>query len=354
VAGARPNFVKVAPLLRAFDAQWPQRVQFVNTGQHYDDAMSMAFFRDLEIRPPDISLGVGSGSHAEQTAKLLIGLEATFNALRPRRVVVVGDVNSTLAAALVAAKLQIPVDHVEAGLRSFDRGMPEEINRLVTDSVSERLFVSEASGVRNLLREGHPRNRVHLVGNVMIDSLVRALPLVRKRQASLRLGLSPKQFGVVTLHRPSNVDRVPSLRRAIVELKRISREIPLVFPVHPRTDAKIRSLGLPDSSRLRMVPPMGYIDFLSLVQEARFVITDSGGVQEETTFLNVPCLTLRATTERPVTVEQGSNILAGEDPRHLHHLVATILSSPAPRKARPRFWDGHSAERIAGILSDLF
>ncbi len=353
VAGARPNFVKVAPLLRAFDARWPRRVQFINTGQHYDDAMSLAFFRDLGIRKPDVDLGVGSGSHAEQTARLLVGLEQTLARTRPRRVVVVGDVNSTMAAALVAAKLQIPVDHVEAGLRSFDRGMPEEINRLVTDSISDRLFASEPSGVRNLLLEGHDRRKVHLVGNVMIDSLVHALPRALRRRAFARFGVGPKEYGVVTLHRPSNVDHPGGLRRAMVELKRIARETPLLFPVHPRTAARIEALGISPSPHLRLIAPMGYLDFLSVLREARFVITDSGGVQEETTFLGVPCLTLRTTTERPVTVTDGSNTLAGDDPRVLHRLVLRLQGAKARRKARPRLWDGRAAERVAKILAAL-
>lgn len=353
VAGARPNFVKVAPLLRAFDARWPRRVQFVNTGQHYDDAMSRSFFRDLGIRNPDVDLGVGSGSHAQQTARLLVGLESVISAARPRRVVVVGDVNSTMAAALVAAKLQIPLDHVEAGLRSFDRAMPEEINRLVTDSVADHLFASESAGVRNLLREGHPRRRVHLVGNVMIDSLVRALPLATQRRAFARHGLLAKEFGVVTLHRPSNVDDADSLRRVLVELRRIAVDIPLLFPVHPRTGARIEALGVSSSSQLMMVPPMGYLDFLSVLQGARFAITDSGGVQEETTFLAVPCLTLRSTTERPATVKEGSNILVGDDPERLYPLLAGIRARTERRRRRPRLWDGRSAERIAKIIHAL-
>lgn len=353
VAGARPNFVKVAPLLRAFDARWPGRVQFVNTGQHYDDAMSLAFFRDLGIRKPDVDLGVGSGSHAEQTAKLLVGLEQTFSASKPARVVVVGDVNSTMAAALVAGKLQIPVDHVEAGLRSFDRGMPEEINRLVTDAISDRLFASEPSGVRHLIKEGHNPRKVHLVGNVMIDSLVHALPQASARRTFARFDLAAKGYGVVTLHRPSNVDEPTGLRRVMVELKKIARETPLLFPVHPRTAARIEALGIKGSPHLRLIEPLGYLDFLSLLQGARFVITDSGGVQEETTFLRVPCLTLRTTTERPVTVTEGSNRLVGDDPRTLLPLVRKIGTGFKPRSTRPRFWDGRAAERVAKIIASL-
>lgn len=353
IAGARPNFVKVAPLLRAFDERWPRRVQFINTGQHYDDAMSLSFFRDLAIRTPDTNLGVGSGSHAEQTARLLVGLEQTLGTSQPRRVVVVGDVNSTMAAALVAAKLRIPVDHVEAGLRSFDRGMPEEINRLVTDSISDRLFASEPSGVRNLLDEGHDPRKVHLVGNVMIDSLVHALPRASRREAFAQFDVAAGGYGVVTLHRPSNVDSPAGLRRVVVELKRIARAVPLLFPVHPRTAARMDALGISPSPHLRMIAPMGYLDFLSVLQAARFVITDSGGVQEETTFLGVPCLTLRTTTERPVTVTQGSNTLVGDDPRVLHPLVQKLNRAKVRRRTHPRFWDGRAAERVAKIISTL-
>jgi len=353
VAGARPNFVKVAPLLRAFDGRWPRQVQFINTGQHYDDAMSLAFFRDLGIRRPDVNLGVGSGSHGEQTARLLVGLEQTLSVSKPRRVIVVGDVNSTMAAALVAAKLQIPVDHVEAGLRSFDRSMPEEINRLVTDSISDRLFASEPSGVKHLLAEGHDRKRVHLVGNVMIDSLVHALPRAIQRQAFARFDVASKAYGVVTLHRPSNVDNPAGLRRAVAELKAIARETPLLFPLHPRTSARIEALGIAPSKNLRMIAPMGYLDFLSVLRSARFVITDSGGVQEETTFLGVPCLTLRTTTERPVTVTEGSNTLVGDDPRVLRAMVRRLSGTKPVRKAHPRLWDGRAAERVARILAGL-
>ena len=353
VAGARPNFVKAAPLLRAFDARWPRRVEFINTGQHYDDAMSLSFFRDLGIRKPDVNLGVGSGSHAEQTARLLVALEQALGTSRPGRVVVVGDVNSTMAAALVAAKLHIPVDHVEAGLRSFDREMPEEINRLVTDSIADQLFASEPSGVKNLLREGHHRKRVHLVGNVMIDSLFRALPRASRRKAFARFGVTAKGYGIVTLHRPSNVDSPSGLRRVVSELKRIARDTPLLFPVHPRTAARIEVLGISPSPNLRMIAPMGYLDFLSALHEARFVITDSGGVQEETTFLGVPCLTLRTTTERPITVERGTNTLVGDDPRRLLALVRRIHGLKASRKTRPRLWDGHAAERITQVIAAL-
>lgn len=353
VAGARPNFVKVAPLLRAFDRRWPGRVEFINTGQHYDDAMSLAFFRDLGIRAPDVNLGVGSGSHGEQTARLMIGLERAIGASRPRRVIVVGDVNSTMAAALVAAKLQIPVDHVEAGLRSFDRDMPEEINRLVTDAIADQLFASEPSGVRHLLAEGHKARKVHMVGNVMIDSLVHALPQASPRLAYSQFGLAPRGFGVVTLHRPSNVDSPGGLKRVMRELKKIARETPLLFPVHPRTAARITNLGVSSSPRLRMIPPMGYLDFLSVLEGARFVITDSGGVQEETTYLGVPCLTLRTTTERPVTVSEGSNTLVGDDPRALLPLVRRLSERRGRRIRRPRLWDGRAAERVAKILAAL-
>jgi len=349
VVGARPNFVKAAPLVSAFARHPNLRTRIVHTGQHYDEAMSRSFLRDLSLPRPDAHLRVGSGTHGLQTGRVMERLEAYLDARHVDRLVVVGDVNSTMGAALTGAKLGIPVDHVEAGLRSGDRSMPEEINRIVTDSVASRFFVSEPSGVRNLLQEGHPRSRIHHVGNVMIDSLVRALPRARARAIWTSLGLSVREYGVVTLHRPANVDdpqRLESIRRALV---RVAGRCPLVFPVHPRTAHRLGRLA--KGGAVRWTVPLGYLDFLSLLSGSRLVITDSGGIQEETTYLGIPCLTLRSNTERPITVEQGTNTLVGADMTLLERLIEEVLSGAYRRGRRPRLWDGRAAERIARILA---
>jgi UDP-N-acetylglucosamine 2-epimerase (non-hydrolysing) len=343
VVGARPNFAKVAPVWRACQARGMAQA-LVHTGQHYDANMSQVFLDELGLPAPDENLGVGSGSHAEQTARIMMAIEPVLVKRRPRWLVVYGDVNSTIAAALVAAKLEIPVAHVEAGLRSFDRSMPEEINRLLTDQIAMLLLTPSEDGDANLLREGIARERIHCVGNVMIDTLVRLLPqaIARPRDRF------PKGLALVTLHRPSNVD-IPTRLEAILDtLIRLSTKLPVVFPVHPRTRARIGNRPLP--SGLQLIEPLGYLDFLGLEREARVVITDSGGVQEETTFLQVPCLTLRPNTERPVTVTLGSNVIVGDDLPRLEQEVDSILGGAIKISQIPPLWDGHAGERIAQLL----
>jgi UDP-N-acetylglucosamine 2-epimerase (non-hydrolysing) len=360
VAGARPNFVKVAPLDRAFRRSGLFRVRLVHTGQHYDDAMSGSFFRDLGMSAPDASLNVGSGSHAAQTARVLDAFEQDLLAHEPDLVVVVGDVNSTSACALAAAKMHYPdgrrprVAHVEAGLRSFDRGMPEEINRIVTDSIADYLFVTEPSGADNLSREGHPLERVFLVGNVMIDTLLSQAARARARGAWRGFGMTHQAYGVVTLHRPSNVDDPCRLLELAAGLESAAASLPLIFPVHPRTRARLDEAGAGGFRRLVMCDPLPYIDCLSLLAGARAVITDSGGIQEETTVLGVPCLTLRDTTERPITITHGTNRLIGSHPAAILRELETVLSSPMPNVAAPPLWDGRAAERIVDILERAF
>ncbi len=352
IAGARPNFVKIAPLLRALEAYPHVQTTLIHTGQHYDSGLSDVFFRELEIRAPDVYLNVGSGSHGQQTARLIERLEAAFlNGANGRsaydRVVVVGDVNSTMAAALVAVKLHVPVAHVEAGLRSFDRSMPEEINRVVTDSVSDMLFVSEPAGVENLRREGHPPERIYLVGNVMIDTLLASIPKARARDTLARFGLEPRQYGVVTLHRPSNVDDPETLCRLLAVLRETSSVLRLVFPLHPRTRRRLEEFGLLDELNgepgMIATEPLGYLDFLAL--------TDSGGLQEESTALGIPCLTARPNTERPVTVHIGTSTLVGNDPDRLRENLRQVLEGRYKRGRVPELWDGRAAERIAAVLA---
>ncbi len=351
IVGARPNFMKIAPLLHEFRRRPRFRPVLIHTGQHFSPEMSDSFFADLEIPAPDVNLEVGSGSHAKQTAEVMLRLEPVIEKCRPDAVVVVGDVNSTMAAALIAAKLLIPVAHVEAGLRSFDRTMPEEINRLVTDAVSDFLFTTEPSGERNLLAEGVPREKIFFTGNVMIDTLLRFREKARCSDVIQRLGLEPGKYAVATLHRPSNVDDPERLPALIEMLGDLSRCLPVVFPVHPRT--KARMAALPENSRLLLVPPMPYLDFMRLMSEARLVLTDSGGIQEETTVLQVPCLTLRANTERPVTVDQGTNRLVGTDPAQALRAAMEVLDAPPPRNPPPDLWDGRASVRIADVLERL-
>ncbi|MGB9690110.1 non-hydrolyzing UDP-N-acetylglucosamine 2-epimerase [Thermogutta sp.] len=364
VVGARPNFMKMAPILRALRGYPEIRPVLIHTGQHYDPQLSDVFFQDLEMPRPDVHLNVGSGTHAQQTARIMEKMEEILVAGPPGggrfdRVIVVGDVNSTMAAALAAVKLQIPVAHVEAGLRSFDRTMPEEINRLVTDSVSDMLFVSEPSGMENLRREGHPEDQIHLVGNVMIDTLRALLPRARALETLDRLGLTPEQYGVVTLHRPSNVDDPQTLAGLLRVLADIAGELPVVFPVHPRTRQRIEAFGLGhllDGQRarqaaLRVLPPLGYLEFLSLTSQARVIITDSGGLQEESTALGIPCLTVRPNTERPITVTEGTSTLVGSDPVKLRRCLEDVLSGRYKTGRCPELWDGKAAERIAGVLA---
>lgn len=350
VAGARPNFMKVAPLLRELRRRPGFGVRLVHTGQHYDPSMSDTFFAELEIPPPDVNLGVGSGSHGAQTADVLKGIEAELMRERPDVVVVVGDVNSTIAAALAAVKLGIPVAHVEAGLRSFDRGMPEEINRILTDQISDWLFTTERDAETNLVREGIARERVHFAGNVMIDTLRAHLDRARKQGTLAKLGLAPKGYAVLTLHRPSNVDDPARLTSLFSVLEEIHRELPVLFPVHPRTRAAIaKGLG-GEPPKLRLTDPLGYLEFLELMSEAKLVLTDSGGIQEETTVLGVPCITLRENTERPVTVSQGTNVLVGHDPRRIREEVRRILDGRGKQGRVPEGWDGLAAQRIVDVL----
>ncbi|HTI49923.1 MAG TPA: UDP-N-acetylglucosamine 2-epimerase (non-hydrolyzing), partial [Planctomycetaceae bacterium] len=356
VVGARPNFMKMATLLQAFKKHPELHPILVHTGQHYDANLSDVFFEELEIQRPDISLEVGSGKHGAQTARILERFESVLEQGVPgggayHRVVVVGDVNSTMAATLAAVKLGVPVAHVEAGLRSFDRTMPEEINRIVTDSLSDMLFVSEPVGIENLRREGHPEKHLHLVGNVMIDCLVKLLPKARRQNTLERLQVRPGHYGVVTLHRPANVDEPEMLSQLLNVLAETAARLPLVFPIHPRTTARIREFGL--MSRLEaargiiQTPPLGYLDFLALTSQARLIVTDSGGLQEESTALGIPCLTMRPNTERPITVTEGSSSLVGSDAYQLQVRIHEVLAGTYKQGRCPALWDGHAAERIA-------
>jgi len=373
VAGARPNFMKIAPLMAAFGERPEITPLLVHTGQHYDRVMSDLFFRELGIPEPDLNLGVGSASHAVQTAEIMKAFEPIIVEEKPDAVLVVGDVNSTIACGLVAVKLGVKLIHVEAGLRSFDRTMPEEINRLLTDSISDLLFCSEPSGVENLRREGVAEEKIHLVGNVMIDTLLRNRD---KAEASTILDTlhlnSGRPYAVVTLHRPSNVDDPVMLGRIMTVLDEISREMPVVFPVHPRTRARlngVRSLKLaflenePDpvaenanfkdlTPGLMLIDPLGYLDFLKLMAHARIVLTDSGGIQEETTILGTPCLTLRENTERPITVEMGTNRLVGSEPERIMRAYREVVGGEMMSGGPPPLWDGQAAQRIAAVICD--
>jgi UDP-N-acetylglucosamine 2-epimerase (non-hydrolysing) len=356
IVGARPNFMKIAPIHKRMQATAGLVPVLVHTGQHYDGAMSKVFFEELGLPEPDIYLGVGSGSHGEQTGRLLVELEKVMVADRPDLVVVVGDVNSTMAAAIDAAKLGIPVAHVEAGLRSFDRGMPEEINRIVTDALSDLLFVSEDSGRDNLLREGARADRIHFVGNVMIDSLLGHRARAETSTALARLGLDRKRYALVTLHRPSNVDSSDGLRSILGALARIQREISIVFPIHPRTRKMIEQYGLSEIVEsmpdLYLIDPQGYLDFLRLMMDAGVVLTDSGGIQEETTVLGVPCVTLRDNTERPVTVTLGTNTLVGMDPERIVSAAFEALNGHCKTGKVPPLWDGRASERIVELITN--
>ncbi|MBI5418502.1 MAG: UDP-N-acetylglucosamine 2-epimerase (non-hydrolyzing) [Deltaproteobacteria bacterium] len=362
VAGARPNFMKVAPVVHALHAGREAarsagidlRVSIVHTGQHYDENMSDIFFRDLRIPKPDRHLEVGSGSHASQTARIMVAFEEALLADRPDLVVVVGDVNSTIACALTARKLGVKVAHVEAGLRSFDAEMPEEINRKLTDAISDLLFVTEESGIRNLRAEGVPAERIFLVGNVMIDTLKRNLSRVESGEFSPSPAVGEfcrgaRRYAALTLHRPSNVDSPDTLLPLWGAISEIARRIPVLFPVHPRTRAKLQAFGI-DGTGVTMIDPVGYLDMLYAVRGAAVVLTDSGGLQEETTALGVPCITIRENTERPVTVELGTNYLAGTKPEAILSAAREILSGKAKRGAVPPLWDGEAAGRIAAIL----
>ena len=352
VVGARPNFMKAAPVLRALAARDAVRQTLVHTGQHYDSTMSGVFFQQLGMPEPDRNLEIGSGSHAHQTAAIMVAFEPVVLETKPDLVLVYGDVNSTVAAALVCSKLRIPVGHVEAGLRSRDRSMPEEINRLLTDQISDLLFTPSADGDENLLREGIAREKIHRVGNVMIDTLVRLLP----RAIECFPSNLPSPYALVTLHRPSNVDDLPWLRNLLATLSDLSAQLNIIFPVHPRTRERLTKLGTTKAhaARLQLLEPLPYLEFLALQTRARFVITDSGGIQEETTFLGVPCLTIRENTERPITLTHGTNQLVGRDMQRLQEAAAEILRNDsvaaAPNPSRVPLWDGHAAERIADVI----
>lgn len=362
IVGARPNFMKMAPLLGALASeQYRGEVSatLIHTGQHYDQNLSNVFFAELGMPRPDVSLGVGSGAHGAQTARILERVETTLlegpsPGVGFDRLVVVGDVNSTMAATLAAVKMGIPVAHVEAGLRSFDRTMPEEINRVVTDSVADMLLVSEPAGVTNLLNEGHCEAEIHLVGNLMIDTLYRMLPHARDKQTAADLGLESTDYGVVTLHRPSNVDDLQTLTRLMQVLTEISEDLPLVFPVHPRTRARLTAAGLLEdldsAENLHLLEPLGYLAFLSLTSQARVIVTDSGGLQEESTALGIPCLTLRANTERPITVDEGTSTLLGNDAGKLRDALLDVVNNRYKLGRCPELWDGKAAERIAEVL----
>jgi len=349
VVGARPNFMKLAPVYAALTKRgFSQKI--VHTGQHYDEKMSEVFFRELDLPPPGINLEVGSGTHAEQTAKVMVRFERLVLKEPPEWVLVYGDVNSTVAVALVCAKLGLPLAHVEAGLRSFDRSMPEEINRLLTDQVADLLFTPSADADQNLMREGVSPGKIHLIGNVMIDTLVKFLP----RAKQLPLDAYPPCYVLVTLHRPSNVDNNVVLTSIFAALKRISFRLPVVFPVHPRTRQRLSHLvSFEYSADLHLIEPVGYLQFLGLEQRAAVVITDSGGIQEETTFLNVPCLTLRENTERPVTINVGTNLLIGLDHDRLEQEVDLVLAGKGKKGAAPPLWDGKASERIADVMTKV-
>lgn len=358
VVGARPNFVKAAPLLRQLRL-YPDQFSplLVHTGQHYDDNLSQQFFRDLEIPTPDEFLNIGSGSHAEQTAKIMIGIENTLQRESPELVVVFGDVNSTLAAAITASKLRIPLAHVESGLRNFDRSMPEEINRVLTDHLADILFASEESALANLAKEGIAKERVFLVGNIMIDSLCANLDKIKQAPVLDRLGLQPLSYATLTLHRANNVDESKILADLLSTIAEIAESIPVVFPCHPRTQKRMKEFGLADvmnNSRVRLTEPFGYLDFCALVHNSRFVLTDSGGIQEETTYMGIPCLTMRENTERPVTVQVGTNVLCGTDRELMISEARKIVTGEAKTGEVPRLWDGHTAERIVTVLQEWF
>jgi UDP-N-acetylglucosamine 2-epimerase (non-hydrolysing) len=352
VVGARPNFIKVAALIHAMRRRPVFQTQIIHTGQHFSPEMSDSFFQQLEIPEPDVNLGAGGGSQTEQTAEIMKRIEPVFQEHRPDVLIVVGDVNSTVAASLVAAKMRIPIAHVEAGLRSFDRAMPEEINRLVTDAISDYLFVTERSGEENLRREGADPARIFFTGNVMIDTLLRFRAKAAESDVVQRLGLTPQSYAVVTLHRPSNVDHPNRLAELIALLHELARELRIVFAVHPRTNQRIQSAGL-QVGDLLVIPPQSYLDFLRLTMDARLVLTDSGGIQEETTILQVPCLTLRENTERPVTIEHGTNRLVGTDTGAILQAARGVLTQPMPSGRIPELWDGRAADRIVDILERL-
>jgi len=354
IVGARPNFIKIAPLMAEMRRFPDIEPLLIHTGQHYDPNMSGRFFEELGIPMPGYNLEIGSGSHTWQMAQVMLALEPLLHEIRPDMVVVVGDVNSTMAAALVAAKLHIPLAHVEAGLRSFDRTMPEEINRMVTDSLSDFLFTTERSGNENLKHEGVPENKIHFVGNVMIDTLLRYRQHINDQNITDRFGVTSRNYVLLTLHRPSNVDVTETLSGIIDALADIQKKLPVLFPLHPRTRQRIAEAGLFERARnladLKLLEPLGYLEFLGLMAQAKLVMTDSGGIQEETTILGIPCLTLRENTERPVTITEGTNELVGSQAERIIAGVQRILDGKTGNSRYPELWDGHAAERIVNVL----
>ncbi|NII10576.1 UDP-N-acetylglucosamine 2-epimerase (non-hydrolyzing) [Oleiagrimonas sp. C23AA] len=352
IAAARPNFMKIAPLFHELQRQSWCQLRLVHTGQHYDKNMSEAFFSDLGLPRPDLHLGVGSGSHAEQTANVMLSYEQACTTDRPDLIIVVGDVNSTIACALVGSKLHITVAHLEAGLRSRDRRMPEEINRLVTDTIADILWTPSPDGDENLAAEGVAQEKVTRVGNIMIDSYELMRERIEQSGQRQKLGLEGRDYGVVTLHRPSNVDSPATLAELVNQLTDIARQLPLVFPVHPRTRKNLETFSLwkklTQTTGLQVIDPLGYVDFMNLVRGARLILTDSGGIQEETTYLGIPCLTLRDTTERPVTITEGTNQLITA--ARLKAVVEQILQGQWTKGRKPELWDGHTATRVAADI----
>lgn len=359
VAGARPNFMKIAPVVRALQKHGGLAFKIIHTGQHYDREMNEVFFEELGIPEPDIFMAAGGGSHAQQTAKIMVAFEELCQAERPDAVLVVGDVNSTLACSIVAKKLNIPVAHVEAGLRSGDMTMPEEINRLVTDSISDLFFVTEPSAVEHLKREGKPEAAIHYVGHVMVDNvLYQAEKMARTDTSGFETDALKKQalakggrYGVITMHRPSNVDDAEMMTKIAGALKEIATELPLIFPVHPRTRNNLEKFGIDMGPNISLMGPQAYMPFLNLWKDAAVVLTDSGGLQEETTALGVPCITIRENTERPVTVDEGSNVLVGTDPVRIVGEAKKVLRGEGKQGRRPYLWDGKAAERIVDVLA---
>ncbi len=355
VVGARPNFMKMAPILRALNAHPQIQPTLIHTGQHYDRNLSDVFFEELQMPKPDVHLDVQADSQLAQTGRMLEALESVFQAATFHRCVVVGDVNSTFAAAFAANKRGVPVAHVEAGLRSFDRSMPEEINRLLVDELTDMYFASEQSGLDNLLNEGRGDRKLHLVGNVMIDTVIHKLPEATSNGTLEKLGVEKGKYGLVTFHRPSNVDHRDCLADVVEVLCWAARQLPLIFPLHPRTRKRLEEFNLVDQLRaapsVTLIEPLGYLDCLALSSQARIVVTDSGGLQEETTALGVPCLTMRQNTERPATVDVGSNTLVGNDREQLKRGFTAVLDGTYKQSEVPKFWDGRAAERIAEILA---
>ena len=351
IVGARPNFMKMAAVLEGLRRHSRIRPILIHTGQHYDAAMSKVFFDELGLPKPDYDLGVGSDTHARQTAAIMTALDALLDERPPALAIVVGDVNSTLAGALVASKRGIPVAHVEAGLRSRDRSMPEELNRIVTDALSDLLFATSRDAVDNLTAEGIPASRILFVGNPMIDTLLRHIEIARERAPLVRFGLEDKSYAMVTLHRPQNVDDPRRLLRIFAALESLSADIPVVFPVHPRTLDRIGRMGESAPRSLRLLEPLGYLDFIGLLDRARMVLTDSGGIQEEATLLGIPCLTLRDNTERPVTITAGTNRIVGSDPGAILAAARRELNDPMPPRGIPELWDGQAGARIADAIS---